>query len=93
LKDFRTLTATDIVLAELSQIERGNSERKRKRQVKEAMEVAATALVNTPAICRKSYVHGVVVEAFERGAIPSGRRLTTRENRQRLLGRLSGEAA
>ena len=93
LKDFRTSAATDIVLAELSAIERGTSERKRKTQIKNAMAVAADVLANTPAICRKSYVHDVVVEAFERGKLAGGRSLGSREKRQRLLRSLLREAA
>jgi DNA topoisomerase I len=93
LKDFRTLAATDIALAELSAIERGRSERKRKKQVKTAMEMAAGALTNTPAICRKSYVHNVVVEAFERGTLTGRRSLASQQRRQRLLRTLLRGAA
>jgi DNA topoisomerase-1 len=93
LKDFRTLAATDVALAELSAMERGMNQRKRKTQVKNAMTVAAGILANSPAICRKSYVHNVVVEAFERGKLAGGRSLGSREKRQRLLQSLLREAA
>ena len=41
----------------------------RRRQVLEAVRSAAEELANTPAICRKSYVHPAVVTAFETGAL------------------------
>jgi DNA topoisomerase-1 len=92
LKDFRTLAATDIALAELSAVERGTSARRRKTQVRNAMAAAAEVLANTPAICRKSYVHSVVVEAFEGGKLAGGRS-RSREKRQRQLRSLLREAA
>jgi DNA topoisomerase I len=69
LKDFRTLCASAAVLEELSQLEPAESEAGRKRQVKEAVKNAAEELANTPTVCRKSYVHDAVVEAFENGVL------------------------
>jgi len=37
--------------------------------VLEAISAAAKDLANTPAICRKSYVHDTVVTAFEQGIL------------------------
>ena len=37
--------------------------------MKRAIQVAADDLANTVTICRKSYVHEAVVEAFERGTL------------------------
>ena len=45
------------------------SARHRRKQVKEAVQTAADELANTPTICRRSYVHDTVVEAFEEGAL------------------------
>ncbi|MGA9796478.1 MAG: hypothetical protein WBQ17_13190 [Rhizomicrobium sp.] len=69
LKDFRTLCASAAVLEELSQLEPAQSQAGRKRQVKEAVKNAAEELANTPTVCRKSYVHEAVVEAFENGVL------------------------
>jgi DNA topoisomerase-1 len=71
LKDFRTLRASLGVLNTLLKTERGGSERRRKRQIKEAVAGAAEELSNTPAVCRRSYVHASIVDAFEEGALPS----------------------
>ncbi|HLH88863.1 MAG TPA: DNA topoisomerase IB [Xanthobacteraceae bacterium] len=69
LKDFRTLCATARVLDRLAQLSPAPTERQRKRQVLDAIREAADDLANTPAICRKSYVHETVLDAFETGAL------------------------
>jgi DNA topoisomerase I len=69
LKDFRTLMASAVVLESLSRISPAPSARGRKRQVLEAVRAAADELSNTPAICRKSYVHDTIVTAFEDGIL------------------------
>jgi DNA topoisomerase-1 len=69
LKDFRTLMASAVVLESLSRISPAKSARGRKRQVLNAIRAAADQLSNTPAICRKSYVHDTIVTAFEDGIL------------------------
>ncbi len=69
LKDFRTLLASASVLEALARTEPAASERQRRRQVLKAVRAAADDLANTPAICRKSYVHDTVVAAFEDGVL------------------------
>src|SRR5215471_12560337 len=69
LKDFRTLMASAVVVESLSRITPAKSERGRKRQVLDAIRAAADQLSNTPAICRKSYVHDTIVTAFEDGIL------------------------
>lgn len=69
LKDFRTLVASTAALDLLAGTEPAESERKRRSQVREAVTSIAEELANTPAICRKSYVHEAVVSAFEAGAL------------------------
>jgi DNA topoisomerase-1 len=69
LKDFRTLVASVSVLDALARAEPATSKRARRRQILDAICEAAATLGNTPAICRKSYVHETVVNAFEDGAL------------------------
>ncbi|WP_315767692.1 MULTISPECIES: DNA topoisomerase IB [unclassified Bradyrhizobium] len=69
LKDFRTLMASAVALETLSRITPAASARGRKRQVLGAVRAAADELANTPAICRKSYVHDTIVTAFEDGIL------------------------
>ena len=97
LKDFRTLMASAVVLESLSRITPAASERGRKKQVLEAVRAAADELSNTPAICRKSYVHDTIVTAFEDGilerfaATMKGTRSQTR--REQLLAQVVTAAA
>jgi DNA topoisomerase-1 len=69
LKDLRTLCASARALESLSREKPAKSQRERKRQVLAAIREAADHLANTPAICRKSYVHAAVVDAFETGML------------------------
>jgi DNA topoisomerase-1 len=69
LKDFRTLMASAVVLESLSRISPAKSATGRRKQVLEAVRAAADELSNTPAICRKSYVHDTIVTAFEDGIL------------------------
>ena len=69
LKDFRTLLASVSVLETLARTQPATSKRARRRQVLDAIAQAAGDLGNTPAICRKSYVHETVITAFEEGAL------------------------
>jgi DNA topoisomerase-1 len=69
LKDFRTLMASTQVLEALAHIPPAKSERLRRRQIKDAVQLAAVELANTPTVCRKSYVHDTVFAAFENGGL------------------------
>jgi DNA topoisomerase-1 len=69
LKDFRTLLASAAVLDALARQVPAESARQRRRQVLDAVRKAAANLANTPAICRRSYVHAAVVAAFEEGVL------------------------
>ena len=97
LKDFRTLMASAVALETLSRITPAASARGRKKQVLDAVRAAADELSNTPAICRKSYVHDTIVTAFEDGilerfaATMKGTRSQTR--REQLLAQVVAAAA
>jgi DNA topoisomerase-1 len=69
LKDFRTLMASAVVVESLSRVTPASSQRGRRRQVLDAIRAAADKLSNTPAICRRSYVHDTIVTAFEDGIL------------------------
>jgi DNA topoisomerase-1 len=69
LKDFRTLLASAGALEALARTRPAESARRRRKQVLEAVRAVADDLANTPAICRKSYVHDTVVAAFEDGVL------------------------
>ena len=69
LKDFRTFSACSQALEHLLRAETKPSPRGRRAHVKAALRKVANELANTPAVCRKSYVHTVVIEAFETGRL------------------------
>lgn len=73
LKDFRTLVASSAALKALAATEPADSERQRRRQVREAVIEVAEELANTPTVCRTSYVHDAVIAAFEAGALKRAR--------------------
>jgi DNA topoisomerase-1 len=68
-RQFRTWGATQMAATALSTVEPATSERERKRQVNEAVDGIAAALVNTRAVCRASYIHPKVFEDFEKGEL------------------------
>jgi DNA topoisomerase I len=63
-KDFRTWAGTVLAASALSRCADFSSEREAKRLVVGAIRSVAERLGNTPAVCRKSYIHPVVVESF-----------------------------
>ncbi|MET0340507.1 MAG: DNA topoisomerase IB [Polyangiales bacterium] len=68
-KDFRTFAGT--VLAALALAEAGpcGSQTAAKKQIVGALKEAAARLGNTPAVCRKCYVHPGIFEAYLRGRV------------------------
>lgn len=83
-KDFRTWHAT-IAALELLAANRFASATEAKRQANEAIAAIARRLGNTPAVCRKSYVHPAVVDAFLAGELGAGEPLSGAKRLLRLL--------
>jgi DNA topoisomerase-1 len=63
-KDFRTWNGTVLAAMALAEYEKVDSQAAAKRNVRAAIERVATRLGNTPAICRKCYIHPEVFEAY-----------------------------
>jgi DNA topoisomerase I len=63
-KDFRTWGGTLRAATVLAELGPPRSETEGKRNVATAMRLVAAELGNTPAICRKSYVHPIVVARY-----------------------------
>jgi DNA topoisomerase-1 len=66
-KDFRTWGGTLRAATVLAEIGPASSEREANKNVVTAMRLVAAELGNTPTICRKSYVHPVVIEKYVQG--------------------------
>ena len=69
LKDFRTLSACSQALEHLTRLDPKPSQQGKRAQIKSALREVAKELANTPAVCRRSYVHAVVIDAFETGRL------------------------
>jgi DNA topoisomerase I len=65
-KDFRTWGGTLRAATVLAELGKGKSQNERKKNVVTAVRLVAAELGNTPTICRKSYVHPVVVTRYLR---------------------------
>ncbi len=68
-KDFRTWAATNLAVLALSELEAFDSTTKAKKNVVQAVEAVAKLLGNTPAICRKCYIHPAIFEGYLGGSL------------------------
>jgi DNA topoisomerase-1 len=66
-KDFRTWAGTLLAAEALQEFECVDSEAQAKKNVVQAIERVARRLGNTPAVCRKCYVHPEVINAYFEG--------------------------
>ena len=73
-KDFRTWAATNLAAIALAGLERFDSKTKAKHAIVEAVEGVAKKLGNTPAICRKCYIHPAIFEGYLDGTLADGLR-------------------
>ncbi len=71
-KDFRTWTGTVLAALALSAYPACESQAAANRNIREAIETVAGHLGNTPAICRKCYVHPRIIEAYLAGELKLG---------------------
>jgi DNA topoisomerase-1 len=63
-KDFRTWAGTVLAAVVLREFERFNTKKEAKRNLVQAIERVAARLGNTPSICRKCYIHPVVMDSY-----------------------------
>lgn len=63
-KDFRTWAGTVLAMITLREFGPFNSEVQVKKNIVRAIEVVAERLGNTPAICRKCYVHPALINHY-----------------------------
>jgi len=67
-KDFRTWGATLLAALELAELGVADEEREQKHRLVLAMKHVAEQLGNTPSVCRSSYVHPKVIDAYCSGS-------------------------
>lgn len=66
-KDFRTWAGTVAAGAALREMGLPKSEKEREKKIVEAVKLVADELGNTPAVCRKYYVHPAILDAYLTG--------------------------
>jgi DNA topoisomerase-1 len=68
-KDFRTWAGTVFAARELCALGGADGSRTAKRNVTEAVKAVAKRLGNTPAVCRRGYIHPAIVQAYLDGRL------------------------
>ncbi|MFL6693241.1 MAG: DNA topoisomerase IB, partial [Ramlibacter sp.] len=68
-KDFRTWAGTVMAALALQEVEKAETQAAFKKNVRDAIERVSARLGNTPAICRKCYVHPEVLQAYAEGEL------------------------
>jgi DNA topoisomerase-1 len=68
-KDFRTWAGTVQATRELYAIGAAESARAAKRNITQAVKAVAARLGNTPAVCRRCYIHPAIVQAYLDGKL------------------------
>ena len=92
-KDFRTWAGTVLAAMALNAQEAFKNKTEAKKNIKDAISAVAKILGNTPAICRKCYVHPAVLETYLDGAMIEGLKQKTEETLERKGGDLKLQEA
>lgn len=69
-KDFRTWAGTLAAARALCLVPKAGSATEAKRNVNTCVKAVASLLGNTAAVCRGSYIHPLVLEAYQQGVLP-----------------------
>ena len=92
-KDFRTWAATVLAAETLCHGDCPAEVKGRQKVVSSAIKEVSEHLGNTPAVCRSSYVHPLILEAFEGGELQSTFEKIVKKVRRRNLERMSESEA
>ena len=90
-KDFRTWAATNLAALALRELEAFDTQAKAKKNVVQAVEAVSKMLGNTPAICRKCYIHPAIFEGYLDGSLVEGLKLRADETLAHPEGGLTAE--
>ncbi len=90
-KDFRTWAGTVLAIQTLQACGSEESATQAKKAVVQAIKTVAAQLGNTPAICRKCYVHPAVIEAYLGGSLLQMLQALAEQNTTPALNGLSPE--
>jgi DNA topoisomerase I len=93
-KDFRTLAGTVLTAIALNAQEKFENNKQAKKNISTAIKAVAQILGNTPAICRKCYVHPAVFESYlSRQSIDGLKQMTEEALEKENVDLRSSEAA
>ena len=92
-KDFRTWAGTVMAAVALNEVGAFENKTQAKKNVRDAVHAVAKVLGNTPAVCRKCYVHPIVLETYLSGVAIEGLKKRTEETLAELLEDLSSAEA
>jgi DNA topoisomerase-1 len=92
-KDFRTWAGTVLAAIALNAQEAFENKTQANKNIKDAISAVAKILGNTPAICRKCYVHPAVLETYLDGGMIEGLKQKTEETLERKGGDLRSQEA
>lgn len=77
-KDFRTWAGTVLAVSELREMPGFETEQEAEQQIVEVIKSVAEQLGNTPTVCRKCYVHPIVLERYVAGSLTAQGRTSRR---------------
>jgi len=92
-KDFRTWAGTLLAAMALNAQDPFEDKSQAKKNIKDAISAVAKILGNTPAICRKCYVHPIVLETYLEGGMIEGLKQKTEETLERKRPDLKSQEA
>ena len=92
-KDFRTWAGTVLAATALQEFDAVDSESGAKKNVVQAIEAVAGVLGNTKTVCRKSYIHPAVLDAYMDGAMAVTLRKRVEKAKRRATGLRAEEVA
>jgi DNA topoisomerase-1 len=92
-KDFRTWTGTVLAALALREFTPIVSKVRARRNIVRAIETVARRLGNTPTVCKKCYVHPVILESYLDGSLVTVLRKNTEREMRNSLKRLQPEEA
>lgn len=90
-KDFRTWAGTVLVALALNVQEPVKTKKEARANIKDAVTAVAKILGNTPAVCRRCYVHPAVLETYLDGDLIEGLKSKTEEALREKLEDLRGD--
>lgn len=68
-KDFRTWAGTVLAAIALRELKKFDTQAQAKKKLAQAIQSVSQKLGNTPAICRKCYIHPAIVESYLDGSL------------------------